>query len=204
MHKQATPFQEAVDTIIEKSRQANPMHDTDYIGEDGLYYCQHCHTPKQLRVPELDGRIVPILCRCQKEKAEQQEQKRQQEQLHRRCEELRQKAFVYSYMREWDFDHDDRKVPKLSDALKRYAAQFEKFCQTGTGILLYGTVGTGKSYFAACVANAVINQGKTACMTNFSRILNELQNGKRTSTGCASMICWYWMIWAWNGTAPMP
>ena len=68
MHKQATPFQEAVDTIIEKSRQANPIHDEDYIGEDGLCYCHNCNTPKQMRVAELDGRIVPIKCQCQKDK----------------------------------------------------------------------------------------------------------------------------------------
>lgn len=176
MSKQATPFSEAVEDMIEKSRQTNPLHDEDYIGADGLYYCHNCREPKQMAVPELDGKIVPRLCRCRRENAEQQERERQQEQLHKKSEELRQKAFIYPYMREWDFSHDDRKNPRLSNALQRYTEQFAEYYRDGIGILFYGTVGTGKSYFAACVANAVINQGKSAYMTNFSRILNEMQS----------------------------
>ena len=37
-----------------------------------------------------------------------------------------------------------------------------------------GPVGTGKSFFAGCVANRLMEQGIPVMMTNFSRILNEL------------------------------
>jgi DNA replication protein DnaC len=42
-----------------------------------------------------------------------------------------------------------------------------------TGYLLWGKVGTGKSYFAGCIANALMEQEVTVRMTNFS-----------ASTGC--------------------
>ena len=41
-------------------------------------------------------------------------------------------------------------------------------------MLLYGPVGTGKSFYAACIANALIDKGIPAMMTSFPRILNTL------------------------------
>ena len=42
------------------------------------------------------------------------------------------------------------------------------------GLLLMGPVGTGKSFFAGCIANALLEKGVPVLMTNFSRILNTL------------------------------
>ena len=42
------------------------------------------------------------------------------------------------------------------------------------GLLLWGDVGTGKTFIAACIANALIEQGVAVLMTNFSKILNQL------------------------------
>jgi len=39
--------------------------------------------------------------------------------------------------------------------------------------LLWGDVGTGKSYVAACIANALISQGIAALMTSATKINNE-------------------------------
>ena len=37
-----------------------------------------------------------------------------------------------------------------------------------------GDVGTGKSFVAACIANALLDQGIPVLMTNFSKILNQM------------------------------
>ena len=42
------------------------------------------------------------------------------------------------------------------------------------GLLLWGEVGTGKTYFAACIANALVENCVSVKMTNFSTILNDL------------------------------
>ena len=42
------------------------------------------------------------------------------------------------------------------------------------GYLLRGGVGTGKSYFANCSANALMEQEIAVCITNFALILNDL------------------------------
>lgn len=40
--------------------------------------------------------------------------------------------------------------------------------------LLWGDVGTGKSFTAACIANALLENGTAVLMTNFSKILNQM------------------------------
>lgn len=44
------------------------------------------------------------------------------------------------------------------------------------GLLLWGGVGTGKSFLAGCIANALMEQEVSVRMTNFARIMNELNN----------------------------
>ena len=49
--------------------------------------------------------------------------------------------------------------------------------------MFWGDVGTGKSFLAACIANALLSQGVPVLMTNFPRILTQmgdLQFGERT------------------------
>ena len=47
-----------------------------------------------------------------------------------------------------------------------------RFCKIE--YLLWGGVGTGKSYFAGCIANALMEQEVAVRMTNFALILNDL------------------------------
>ena len=41
-------------------------------------------------------------------------------------------------------------------------------------MLLWGNVGTGKSFIAGCIANALLDKGVPVIMTNFARLLNKL------------------------------
>ena len=43
--------------------------------------------------------------------------------------------------------------------------------QEGTGLLLWGSVGTGKTYIAACIAIALLDRAVPVMMTSFGRIL---------------------------------
>lgn len=90
------------------------------------------------------------------------------------CEErhgiLQRKCFPDSNMNEWTFENDDGEKPEITKAMKNYVGNFDKFLEEGKGLLLYGSVGTGKTYAAACVANSLIDIGYPVFMTNFSRI----------------------------------
>ena len=57
---------------------------------------------------------------------------------------------------------------------KKYVAEWRKVKAENLGLLLWGDVGTGKSFAAACIANALLEQMVPVLMTNFSKILNQM------------------------------
>lgn len=129
----------------------------EYQGEDGLLYCRKCHTPVQCRV-KLWGRdkIVPCLCRCQQEAMA--EKKRQDElvERQRKIRQLKATGIQEKHLLEWNFTvAEDNKDIQM---VKRYVEQWKKVKAENLGLLLWGDVGTGKSFVAACIANALMEQ----------------------------------------------
>lgn len=69
------------------------------------------------------------------------------------------------------FENDDGTVPQMAMA-KRYVENWEKVRQEHIGLLLWGNLGSGKTYMAAAIANALLEQEKKALMTDFAGISN--------------------------------
>lgn len=156
-------FESLVNGLMAKAAESNKPEQGDYLVDD-LWYCGHCNTPKQTRV-EVFGQIrTPMcLCKCRAEKLKEEERRGARERNRAEC-------FSEAEMRYWTFENADGSNAKNMEAMKRYAENFERFLNEGRGLLLFGTVGTGKTYAAACIANAVIEKDYTAHMTNFARI----------------------------------
>ncbi len=57
---------------------------------------------------------------------------------------------------------------------RRYVDHWPQMKENNLGLLLWGDVGTGKSFTAACIANALLESGVPVLMTNFSKILNKM------------------------------
>ncbi|MCD8190266.1 MAG: ATP-binding protein [Clostridiales bacterium] len=57
---------------------------------------------------------------------------------------------------------------------RRYVEHWPQMKENNLGLLLWGDVGTGKSFTAACIANALLENGVPVLMTNFSKILNKM------------------------------
>lgn len=74
---------------------------------------------------------------------------------------------------DYTFDKDNGINPEMAYAHK-YVENWEDMKANSSGLLLWGNVGTGKSFFAGCIANALLEKGVPVLMTNFSRILNTL------------------------------
>ena len=58
-------------------------------------------------------------------------------------------------MRNWKFEHDNGRNPQTETA-RFYVESWETIQAENIGYLFWGGVGTGKSYLAACIANALM------------------------------------------------
>ena len=74
---------------------------------------------------------------------------------------------------------------------QRYVAHWPEMREKNVGLLLWGGVGTGKSFMAGCIANALMEQEVAVCMTNFARIMNELNNAFSGRIEVVDRLCGY-------------
>ena len=166
-----------IDSIIRQGEIHIRINEGDYINDsDGLLYCGKCHTAKQTRV-QLFGiiRHPMCLCKCESEKMAREEEERKRQEFESKVKELRKIGFPDSEMQKWNFANDDLSNEQITKAMQRYVDHFAELRKSGKGLLLYGPIGTGKTYAACEVANALIDKGYSVLVTNFSRILNALQ-----------------------------
>ena len=86
---------------------------------------------------------------------------------------LRSEAFRDIPAAGWQFDHAVV-TPQLAKA-KEYAENWDSFKQDGIGLLLFGDVGTGKSYAAGCIANALIDRMESVLFVGMADVVNRMQ-----------------------------
>lgn len=140
----------------------------------GLLCCGKCRTPKQCRVTLFEReRLLPCLCQCEQERQRAREAARQEQERLNRIHRLKANALQDKALLAYTFDNDDGHNPAMKYA-RRYVEHWQEMKERGQGLLLWGGVGTGKTFAAACIAQALVEQSVPVLMTNFSKILNSL------------------------------
>lgn len=161
-----------IDKMAESISATVPTPENEYIGEDGLLHCSVCHK-KVETVVNIFGteKKVRCICDCKKKEIQAFEEREKREERERQ----RRICFAETNMMSWTFKNDDRRNERVSNAMQNYVKNFTDFRKDGKGLLLHGTIGTGKTYFSACIANALIDAGYSVLMTNFARLTNQIQ-----------------------------
>ena len=160
---------------MEQSASSIPETSEDYYGIDGLLYCGRCHTSKVAffakGIALMGKNNHPIECSCQRTEREKQEALISQQKHSDLVRRLKAEGFSDPAMLDWTFENDNGRSPQMHHA-QRYVEQWQTMRSENLGLLLWGGVGTGKSFLAGCIANALIEQEVPVRMTNFSRVLN--------------------------------
>ncbi len=149
----------------------------DYISEqDGLVYCGSCHTAKQ-QFSEVGGiaRKIPKNCTCRQKEIDKERHRRQVLEHQRILSDLRGEAFEDKLLQNQTFEKEDGSLEHRKIG-ENYVKKFEKMEEENIGLLLTGPVGTGKTYLASSIANALIEKEIPVKMTNFGIILNDMMN----------------------------
>ena len=136
----------------------------DYLGADGFWHCGRCGKAKQKYIHCLDRDwLVGFVCECQpdNDKAKQAErEKKIKERLHDCFGDSKAHSAP-----------DDDAQSRRTGACKKYA---ETFTKQSRWLVLFGDVGTGKSYRAAQICKDVIKRDFTAKFTTLGEIEREL------------------------------
>ena len=163
-------YDDLVSAAAERSAQHTVAEDGDYI-QDGLLHCGKCHTPKQGEYKTPWGVIRPFFpCRCEKERRERERLEEESILFEQRVQDMRREAFPDDAMAGWRFEVDDRANRKVSYAARQYAENFAQMRKGGKGLLFFGDVGTGKTFYAACIVNALVDKGYPCYLTDFARL----------------------------------
>lgn len=119
--------------------------------------------------------IVHNRCRCEREKAEKEQAALDKMQADIQIRNLRRSCFLDSSYAKHTFETDDGSNAEVSRAMRRYVDGWERMKVENLGLLLHGPVGSGKTFYAAAIANALMQNGVRCLMTNFATVIMKLQ-----------------------------
>ncbi len=147
----------------------------DYFDEhDGFVHCGVCHEKKECKLP-INNHFVPCMCRCQREQAEREEAERKRKQELQRVAELSSYSLVDERFKESTFDRFIPETPEDENVLKlckNYVERFDQMQELNVGLIFYGKPGTGKTFAASCIANALMEKGVPVLVTSIVRLTN--------------------------------
>ena len=180
-----------------RAAAASERADGDYIGHDGLLYCGHCHTAKQCRpFREMPDCAVSCLCECEikKDRANTNRKKAEEnERFRKKCfsdsdgnpkKEL-YATFAADLFPESENSRISRNFAKqVCNSLSAEDQNRRNLLNDNASeltprpeydwLLFSGTRGNGKSYYAACICNAIIDSGHTAIFTSISEFERQI------------------------------
>jgi DNA replication protein DnaC len=162
-----------------KVAEAQILGENDYLNSDGFIACTVCHTSKQTRLKEPNERyVVPVACKCKMDEYNAREEKKRLEV----CEIVRNRYIEFEACRKYRFAQDDGRTAGITRSLQRYCEKFEEMLKKNLGLLLHGPVGTGKTFYAACIANELIDKGYAVVMSDLPSVVDYLHPfGKQQS-----------------------
>ncbi len=164
--------------LIDRTMTDTQPAEDEYIEpSDGLLHCRRCGEPRQTVVPHPFGQgyFMPrCVCACQREENEKREAAAERQRRMERIRRRKAEGLQDRYLRDYTFANDNGQNHAQMDKIHAYVQHWEDMLFQNIGLLLFGDVGTGKSFAAGCIANALLEQDVPVLMTNFPMIINRL------------------------------
>lgn len=155
-----------------------PMPDTQVNGK-----CSVCGERLTMTIK---GYTVNRMCACVREKVHE----RQKRTEYTDKDIARKKCFAGNskYMAA-TFESSEDKESKPYLIAKGYANKFRDMKKQGKGLLLWGTVGSGKSYLSACIANELIDKGYSVLYRSFVDLATRMHDYGVTEADVIDDVC---------------
>lgn len=168
--------------VINNARKNAVVNPEDFKDSDGLLVCGKCGKRKQKLITLTRNgaevpMVVPVMCKCKSDAYKQQKARDEQEKEMEAISKLRKESLMDSKFRSISFKNFviNQYNEKCFRLCKRYATAFDKMMEKNMGLLMYGGVGTGKTFAAACIANYLLDQKIPVVMISFIKLLEMLE-----------------------------
>jgi len=154
----------------------------DYRDAEGFLVCGNCHTRKETlfympAIGKSPAEVIKVPCACECENKAWEERHAQQLMRERKLyiEQLRREGMM-DVLRTWDtFENDDDRNPEATLLCAQYVEKWDEMLRDNIGILFTGGVGTGKTFYAGCIANALTEKLVSVGATSLPKMINKLQ-----------------------------
>ena len=144
---------------------------------NALKHCEKCGKPVQAWVKKGGTKVlVPVICDCVKAENERWKKMFETQDRERKVQYLRQLCYGSDKkLADCTFNSDNKARPDISRLCMRYVKKWDEVKAKNVGLLFYGSVGTGKTFYAACIANALLANGVSVLWESVSKIQREAQ-----------------------------
>lgn len=170
---------EAMKQVAVEAEKAACIRPEDYKDRDGLWVCGICHTRKQtvIEVPGVIPRTV-VFCDCKHRQAEWKKFRWKGKQAEER-DQLQAEGLSdmdTDAAKRMTLEDDDGSNPKARKVAETYIAGWDRNSAGGKyGMILWGQPGTGKTFYATAIGNALRKKGVTVARATAPAIVEASQ-----------------------------
>ena len=173
--------------FLEELASIQPTKEIEDYSKDGILFCGKCNAPKQAWVdwiPDANGnreqKLVRVMCKCDVEREAKEAEKKKQDDFYYAMREIRAILHTEQTDVRWTFEQDDSPNSPTSLACRKYVEEWDEMKRNNIGIIFFGSKGNGKSFYASCVYNAMLERNVLAGFTSTANLMNILSKWDKT------------------------
>lgn len=142
---------------------------------DGMLKCHKCGDFKQKKIYiNNESLIIPNLCKCEQKKYDEEKlkilnKKKQDKILFLKTQAFKNKNYYFYTLKKADLDNK-----YMLHVINKYIENWNECKNNGIGLFLYGNVGVGKTFYACCIANELLEHEISVIFISIFELVNQI------------------------------